>query len=189
MGVAYKYRTRQARNLKQAKAFHKGGKLGWGFVRTVILAGLCFMILYPLIVKFTSSIMHVDDMFDSSVRFIPRNLTLEQYRIAWEWMNFPKTFLNSLGLTLTVSILQLVSCTIVGYGFGRFNFKGRNFFFALVLLTLVVPPEMIMIPLFLNFRFFDLFGLIPEPGINLLGSYWPFILTSITTMGLKNGPI
>ena len=187
MAVAYKYKTRQARNLRYAKRLHKAGKLGWAFVRTVILAGLCFMILYPLIVKFTSSVMHVDDMFDSSVRFLPKNFTLEQYRIAWEWMNYPRTFLNTLGLTLTVSILQLASSTIVGYGFGRFNFRGKNFCFALVLLTLVVPPEMIMIPLFLNFRFFDLFGLIPEPGINLLGSYWPFILTSMTAMGLKNG--
>ena len=74
MAVAYKYKTRQARNLKHAKRLHKLGKVGWSFVRTVILAGLCFMILYPLIVKFTSSIMHVDDMFDSSVRFCPRIL-------------------------------------------------------------------------------------------------------------------
>lgn len=187
MAVAYKYKTRQARNLKHAKRLHKLGKVGWSFVRTVILAGLCFMILYPLIVKFTSSIMHVDDMFDSSVRFLPKNFTMEQYRIAWEWMNYPRTFLNSLGLTLTVSILQLASSTLVGYGFGRYNFRGKNLCFALVLLTLVVPPEMIMIPLFLNFRFFNLFGLIKEPGINLLGSYWPFILTSMTAMGLKNG--
>ena len=90
------------------------------------------------------------------------------------------------GLDLTVSILQLASSTLVGYGFGRYNFR-EELCFALVLLTLVVPPEMIMIPLFLNFRFFNLFGLIKEPGINLLGSYWPFILTSMTAMGLKNG--
>lgn len=187
MGVAYKHKTRQVGSIKRAIVLNKLGKWGWRFVRTVLLAGLCFMILYPLIVKFTSSIMYVDDMFDSSVRFIPRNITLEQYRIAWEWMKYPRVFLNSLGLTLTVSVLQLVSCTIVGYGFGRFNFPGRNIAFGLVLLTLVVPPEMVMIPQFLNFRFFNPFGILPEPGVNLLGSYWPFILTSITTMGLKNG--
>lgn len=145
------------------------------------------MILYPLIVKFTSSIMPVDDMYDATVRFVPRSTTLQQYRIAWEWMRYPRVLLNTITLTLIVSVLQLIFCTIVGYGLGRFNFKGRNVVFGLVLLTLVVPPEMVMIPLFLNFRFFNLFGLIPDPGINLLGSYWPFILTSCTTMGLKNG--
>ncbi|MGB4419542.1 MAG: carbohydrate ABC transporter permease [Bacillota bacterium] len=187
MSVAYKYRVRRIENIKLAAFITKCSGWIWTVVRAVLLIGLCFMILYPLIVKFTSSIMHVDDMYDASVRFVPRRTTLQQYRIAWEWMNYPRVLLNTTTLTLVVSLLQLASCTIVGYGLGRFDFKGRNIVFGLVLLTLVVPPEMVMIPLFLNFRFFDLFGLIPEPGINLLGSYWPFVLTSCTSMGLKNG--
>ncbi len=187
MGVAYKYRVRQIKDIKRAAIASKIGNLGWVILRTVILVGLCFMILYPLIVKFTSSIMHVDDMYDATVRFVPRTITLQQYKFAWEWMNYPIALFNTTALTLTASILQLISCTIVGYGFGRFNFKGRNIIFAMVLLTLVVPPEMVMIPLFLNFRFFTFFGLIPEPGINLLGSLWPYVLTSCTAMGLRNG--
>lgn len=187
MSVAYRYRVRRIRNVRAAAFVTKCSSWSFAAVRAVLLTGLCFMILYPLIVKFTASIMPVDDMYDATVRFVPRSTTLQQYRIAWEWMKYPRVLLNTLGLTLTVSILQLASCTVVGYGFGRFDFRGKNIVFAMVLLTLVVPPEMVMIPLFLNFRFFDLFGLIPDPGINLLGSYWPFILTSCTSMGLKNG--
>ena len=51
------------------------------------------MILYPLIVKFTSSIMHVDDMYDATVRFVPRTITLQQYKFAWEWMDYRKLYL------------------------------------------------------------------------------------------------
>ncbi len=187
MAVAYKHRTKEITSIRRAVIATKLGRLGWIILRTVLVGGLCFMILYPLIVKLTSAFMHVDDMYDATVRFVPRTLTLQQFQIAWEWMNYPRTLANTLALTIIVSALQLISCTLVGYGFGRFNFRGRSIAFALVLLTLVVPPEMVMIPLFLNFRFFTFFGLIPEPGINLLGSYWPYILTSSTTMGLKNG--
>lgn len=187
MSVAYKYRVRKVGNIKVAAFISKCSAWTWAVVRAVLLIGLCFMILYPLIVKFTSSVMPVDDMYDATVRFVPRSLTLQQYRIAWEWMRYPRVLLNTIALTLTVSLLQVTSCTIVGYGLGRFNFVGRDLVFGLVLLTLVVPPEMVMIPLFLNFRFLDLFGLIPDPGINLLGSYWPFVLTSITCTGLRNG--
>jgi multiple sugar transport system permease protein len=50
----------------------------------------------------------------------------------------------------------------------------------------VVPPQLINIPMYLNFRFFDIFGLLPKT-INLLGTHWPFILTAITGTGLRNG--
>ena len=56
-----------------------------------------------------------------------------------------------------------------------------------MLLTLIVPPQMIMIPLYLSFRYFDPLGLLPGNGINLLNSYWPFALTSATAMGMRNG--
>ena len=63
--------------------------------------------------------------------------------------------------------------------------------FALVILTMIVPPQTLMIPLFLHFRYFDVLGIISaitgHKGINLLESYWPFVLMSLTGMGLKNG--
>jgi multiple sugar transport system permease protein len=80
-----------------------------------------------------------------------------------------------------------VACTLVGYGFARFEFFGKKFFFAAVIFTLIVPPQLMLIPLYINFRFFNLFGLIPGDGINLLGSYWPFLLLAITGTGIKNG--
>src|SRR5690606_29690988 len=59
--------------------------------------------------------------------------------------------------------------------------------FAAVVFTLVVPPQMITIPLFLNFRYFDFFGLLEGGGFNLIGTYWPFILTALTGTGARNG--
>lgn len=88
-------------------------------------------------------------------------------------MDYFRAALNSLVFSLVISLSQLLSCTIIGYGLGRFEFRGRGLIFALVVFTLVVPPQMITIPLFLNFRYFDLFGLLKGEALILLGHTGP----------------
>lgn len=165
----------------------KFGKFMSRFIRLLVILGICYVILMPLLTKISSSFMMERDLYDQTVKWIPRNPTFQNFRLVWNYMKYPEAFKNSLSLSLTVSILQLVSCTIVAYGFARFPFRGAKLLFGLMIFILIVPPQMIMIPLYLNFRYFDLFGLLPNGGINLLGSYWPFILTSATATGLRNG--
>ncbi len=159
----------------------------WVVVRTVLIVGVSYIIVKPLLFKFASSVMSKEDVFDISVRLIPKHLSFANYVRASQAMGYWSALRNTFPLTLVISVLQLVSCTIIGYGFARFKFRGNGILFSLVLLTLLVPPQLIMIPLYMNFRFFTLFGLLGKPGINLLGTYWPFILTSLTGVGLKNG--
>lgn len=159
-------------------------------IHYILVIGICFVILYPLIVKFSVSIMEEKDLYDVTVRYVPKHFTLENYKTAWKYMRYPEAFSNSLKLSLLTSIMQLASCTLIGYGFARFDFPLKNFLFGLVILALVVPPQTIMIPLFLHFRFFDIFGLINKISgstLNLLDTYWPFALTSATGMGFKSG--
>lgn len=164
--------------------------IGWSIARAVLVSGICFLIVHPLLVKISSSLMTEADLYDLSVKWFPRKLSFQSiarnYQMLYHEMNYGVALINSLLLAFLVAFLQLISCSVIGYGFARFKYFGSNFVFALVILTLLVPPQMIMVPLFLNFRFFDLFGLIKTP-LNLLGTYWPFVLTSLTGMGLKNG--
>jgi len=155
--------------------------------RAILLIGISYIILLPLLTKISNSFMPVRELYDQTIKWIPRNFTLEHYEIVWRNMRYPTAFFNTVLLTSTVSILQLMSSTVIGYGLARFDFRGKNIIFALVIFTLIVPPQMIMTPLYLNFRFFDFFGILGERSLNLIGTYWPFILTSITGTGLKNG--
>ncbi len=167
--------------------FRKVNAVIVSILRYLILIGISYVILYPLIVKFSSSIMTRTDVWDPSVLIVPKYPSLNNYRLAWRFMEFPLAFWNSFKLALGVSVLQLVSCTLVGYGFARYNFVGNKFWFALVIFSLIIPPELILIPLYLNFRFFDFFGILADGGFNLLGTYWPFILPAATASGFKNG--
>lgn len=169
---------------------HYWASVGWSLIRGILVAGICYIIVYPLLIKLSSSLMTEADMYDMVVRWIPRKFNYQSlsqnYSFLYEAMKYPAALLNSVLLASVVAILQVISSTIIGYGFARFNFFGKGLFFTLVILTLLVPPQMNMVPLFLNFRFFDFFGIMRTP-VNLLGTYWPFILTSITGMGLRNG--
>ncbi|HKM17043.1 MAG: carbohydrate ABC transporter permease [Firmicutes bacterium] len=162
----------------------------WSLIRGVLVAGICFIIVYPVLIKISSSLMTEEDLFDLTVRWIPKRFSMKtmlgNYADIYREIDYLHAFANSAALALTVAVLQAASCTLVGYGLARFKFLANNLLFALVIFTLLVPPQMVTIPLFLNFRFFDLFGLLKQP-LNLIGTFWPFVLTSMTGMGLKNG--
>ena len=170
---------------------HRISKSAYAILRGVIVIGICFLILHPIVSRIMISFMTEQDLFDQTVIYVPRQFTLENYATVWRAMNFAVPFFNSLRLTLLVSLFQVVACALIGYGFARFDFPGKRIWFALVIFTLIVPPQTIMIPLFLHFRFFDvagLFGLVTgQRGINLLDTIWPFVLMSATGMGMKSG--
>ncbi|MFW5980972.1 MAG: carbohydrate ABC transporter permease [bacterium] len=158
----------------------------WKCLRTFFIISISYVILFPLFVKISTSIMHRQDIFDQTVRWIPRHITLDNFKLVFVTMDYPRAFMNSFLLSTGVSIVQLISCTLVGYGFARFKFRFKNVFFGLVIFVLIVPPQLLLIPLYLNFRFFDMFGLIPNGGFNLLDSFWPFFLMALTATGIRN---
>ena len=166
------------------------GRMGWSLVRGVIVIGICFTILQPLFLKFSVSFMGESDLYDASVRYIPKNFTWSNYRLALSGMNYGTVFIRTLLLSAGVSLLQLVSCLLVAYGFARFRFPFKKLLFGCVIFTMIVPPQVIMLPLFIKYRFFDIFGifqLLTGSSVNLIDTYWPFILQAATTMGVRNG--
>lgn len=169
--------------MKVRKVLEKGA----GLVRFGLLVGIGFIILYPLLRQLSAALMHPDDMYDLTVNWIPRALTKMNFQVAWELLDYPKALTNTLGITILLAALELGATMIIGYGFARWKYPGSNIIFALVILSIVIPPQMVMVPLFLNFRYFDLFGLLPDPGINLIGSFWPLVLMALTGTAKRSG--
>lgn len=175
----------------QARPLDRVKRWLWIFSRAVLIVGICYIILYPLITKLSMAIRHRMDLFDSTIVWLPRNFTWDNFVKAFELLEYPTSFTNSLILSMGTAVLQMISCALAGYGFARLKFKGQGIMFALVIFTIVIPPQTIMIPTYLHFRFFDVFGLYEwftgKKGVNLLESYWPFFISSAFAMGMKNG--
>ena len=96
----------------------------WPFFRFVILFGLGFVIMYPLIYMVSCTFRERSDMNDPTVMWIPRNYTLNIIRETIQAMDFWKTLRTTLVLNIGCSLVQVISCAITGYGFARFKFKG-----------------------------------------------------------------
>ena len=71
---------------------------------------------------------------------------------AWEQVNFPRLFRNSLFLAGVGTIGTLISCILVAYGFTRFQLPGKNILFVILVSTIVLPPQATIIPLYILFN-------------------------------------
>ncbi|MBE5968122.1 MAG: carbohydrate ABC transporter permease, partial [Lachnospiraceae bacterium] len=159
-------------------------------LRGILLFGLCFLILQPLLNKISLSFMEEKDLYDQTIIVVPRNFTIGNYRLVSQLIDYWKALGNSIVISTLVSVIQVAFATIVGYGFARFKFPFKKIWFACVILVIIVPPQTIMSSLYLNFRFFDIFGIIKfftGQTINLQKSIIPYLLLCMTTMGLKSG--
>ena len=164
--------------------------VGVSFVRFILLFGMCFMILQPILQKISVSFMSLDDVYNPVVVSIPTEFITDNYKIAYGGMRYSQGFVNTLVVSITIAIVQVAMCTLVGYGFARFNFPLKKFWFACVMAVILVPPQTISTSLYLHFRFFDILGihkLLTGETINLRNSTLPYYLMSMGCTGLKNG--
>lgn len=165
-------------------------KYGVSILRALLMFGLCFMILQPIINKISVSFMSEKDIYDSTVIVLPRNVTLMNYQLTSHLMSYPTTLWTTIWTSLVTAIIQVCSCTLVGYGFARYDFPLKKLWFACVVLVIIIPPQTISTALHLNFRWFDIFGIfkaITGDTLNLRKSITPYLLMSATCMGLKDG--
>lgn len=122
-----------------------------GLCRFFIIFGLAFIILYPVIYMFSCSFRDSIDMNDPSVMWIPKHFTFDVIAETAEVMELPETLLNTFLLNIGCSVVQVIACAFTGYGFARFDFFGRKFFFGIVIMMIIVPPQIISLPLYSNF--------------------------------------
>lgn len=163
----------------------------WQVIRAILVIGFCYIILFPIFLRLSVAFRDRVDIYDPTVLWIPRHFTLENLEIAISATNYLSALWNTFLISSTTTLIQLCSCALAGYAFARLKFKGSGLLFGLVIFTIVVPPQTIMIPLYLTYRYFDLFGLVGlfsgKSSINLIDTFWPFLISSGTAMGLKNG--
>jgi multiple sugar transport system permease protein len=119
-------------------------------IRFTVLVIISLIFIFPLVWIFLTS-LKTDLEVRTTVNILPQKFMWRNYIDAWQSTNFSRQFLNSLIMSLGVTFGQMFTSALSGYAFARFNFKGKNVTFALVLATLIIPYQLLVLPIYIMF--------------------------------------
>lgn len=159
-------------------------------IRFAILIGVSYVILSPVIGMVVNSISSDRDAYNPMVYVLPQFPTLERYKLVIERLDYFPTIARDLLYTISLMAIQIMVCSMVGYGFARFEFPFKKLLFACVVVMIVIPSNTIMLPLYITFKSFDPLGLctmIFGKPINLMGSPIPMYIMTLFGCGLRSG--
>ena len=165
-------------------------KLALTVGRILVLIGVSYVILAPLIGILVNSISSNADAYDPMVYVLPKAPTWEKYALVIERMDYFPTIGRNLLYVFSLLVVQLLVCSMVGYGFARFNFPLKKFWFACVVVMIVIPANTIMLPVYLTFREFNPFWLMTffaGGPVNLMGTTLPMYIMTLFGCGLRSG--
>lgn len=163
--------------------------------RTIFLVGVSFIMLYPLIFMLSTSLKSLNDTYDPTVIWIPKNISFDSFKIAADALDYWTSFAKTLMILVPSVLLQLISTIMAAYGFARFNFKEKSVWFGILIFSIIVPIQTYIIPMYVDLRYFDYFGIGSLAGlftgekisVNLINSLTPFYLQSALGCGIRSG--
>ena len=152
-----------------------------GFLKQFIIYALLicigFIYIYPILHMVSASMMSLDDLLDSSIKWLPSSLNFSNYVQAANSMNFWTALWQSVVLAGVPTICNLVSCSVIGYGLARFDFPGKMVVMGIIILSFVLPSQITMIPTYVLYS-----------NLKILNTIWAFILPALFGQGF-NAPI
>ena len=178
--------------------------VAYGIFRYAFIIGMAYVLLYPIIVMATRAVRPAEDMTNPSIVWIPSGITWQNLQIAWKMLKYPTSVLFTSRVVMISTILTLISCSLAGYALARYKMKLGPILTGIAILTIIVPMQTYIIPLFTQMRFFsplsistlissigDWTGLyevvLGDIAINLTNKEWCYYVTAALGMGLRSG--
>jgi multiple sugar transport system permease protein len=109
----------------------------------------------PFFFAISTSLKDPSEIYVFPPQWLPHQPLWQNYVQAWTMVPFMTYVLNTLSITVAAMLGQIVSASLVAYGFARFRFPGRDVLFIILILTMVVPVEVTIIPSFLLFKYLN----------------------------------
>lgn len=146
---------RQVRRRK-IKKFFFGSVDSSGFLSKlflyIILIGISFIFLYPVLKMTVTSFMSLEDLIDPTVNWVPSVMMLENYTKAAQVLNFKNSLWDSILVSLVPTVFSVLSSALIGYGFSQYEFPGKKIWFAAVVLVFLVPTILLSIPTYVLYN-------------------------------------
>jgi len=152
-----------------------------GWLDTIAAWALALLWILPLVYAVWTA-FHSAEYATRFSLFAP--LTLDNFRRAWEAAPFARYFLNTGMLVVMILAVQLVLATLAAYAFARYEFKGKNIAFALVLVQLMIMPDILLVE---NYKTMARLGLVDSLlaiGLPYFASAFAIFLLRQTFMGI-----
>ena len=129
-----------------------------------------FVFLFPVLWVLLSSLKSHSELFTYPLTIFPSRPTLENYGDAFRSGNFLRYFMNSAYVAVVATFITVMINTMAGYALSKYVFRGRDAIFFVMIATLMIPLQVIMIPIFLL-----------EKNLGLLNTLWGIIIPPAAT--------
>jgi multiple sugar transport system permease protein len=137
----------------------------------VVLVAGAIMALLPVVWMVAASFMPAGEATTLPPKFVPTDPTIEHYRAVFTRLDMGRYLLNSTLVALTVTATSLIINAMAGYAFAKLRFRGRSGIFRVLTAGLMLPVQVVMLPLFLIFK-----------QIGLINTYWGVIIPSMASI-------
>ena len=181
--------------LKNTKFLKHASSVAYSVFRLALLIAIGYIVIYPVLYMISSSVKTTAAFADPSAIYIPKHITFEYYSLALEAIDYKDSIISTVKYEIVSAVIEILICSFIAYGLARFDFKGKKFLNFVLLLTILVPVQMIIVPIMTNYSQLDVIGILGLlnrfTGIdlrpNILGTVWTFYLPSIFGVGLRSG--
>jgi len=130
--------------------------INWKIIYKILLYGILviggIVLLFPIIWTVSLSLKTYSQAFEVPPKLIPDPIVWANYPNAWTYYPYTTFLLNSLFVCVMCVLGDVLSSSMVAFGFARLRSRGKNFLFILVLLTMMIPYQLIIVPRFLIFH-------------------------------------
>ena len=134
----------------------------------IILVLTAISMLIPFLWTVSASFQNESQIFSSGINLLPKTFTTQNYSEITNKLPISRYFFNSLFVAVTTTFFQVIVATMAGYAFAKIKFKYKELIFVLVLITMMIPPQVNIIPLFFMMR-----------ALGWINTYWGLIVPGI----------
>lgn len=154
----------------RARSARVSGLLRSNLVNYILLTVGALVMVAPFIWMLSTSFKPQAETITFPPRLLPKRPTVENYQEVFERLNMVRLYMNTAYVAVVKTVVNVYTSTLIGYVFGKFNFRGRDVLFYLVLSTWIIPFEVYMIPLY-----------VMMVNMHLGNTYWALIIPEISS--------
>lgn len=177
------------------KAAARARSFLYSLFRLALLIAIGYLVIYPVIYMISSSVKTPAGYLDRSVIYIPKEITFKYYKTAAQTIDYWNAFKSTLLFECVSAAIEILMCSFIAYGMARFKARGKGVFNALLILLILIPSQMIVVPMMMNYSKLDILGIFGllnkltgiDLRVNILGTPLTFYLPSLFGVGLRSG--